>query len=312
MSGLLATSPGFLTTVQDLGRPGHADLGVSASGAADPIALRIGNRLVGNPPTAAALEMTLTGGTFRFDADTVIALTGADAGAEASHRRLAPWRAHVVAAGETIACGPIANGARAYLCVRGGFDVPPVLGSRSTHLVTSLGGLAGRALVAGDRLSFHGEPAADPFPRRVDPEAFIPGYRRDEPFRVVDGPQADWFAASLRARFLDAEWRVSEAADRMGLRLTGPPVAQERPRELVSEGVCLGAIQVPSSGSPIVLFVEHQTTGGYPKIANVIAADLARLGRLRPRDPLRFEETTIAQAHRLLRAQEEALSALFA
>ena len=310
MSGVAVTAPGFLTTVQDLGRPGHADAGVSASGAADPIALRIGNRLVGNAATAAALEMTLTGGSFRFDADAVVALTGADSGATASHRRLAPWRAHVIAAGDTLACGPMSNGARAYLCVRGGIDVPAVLGSRSTHLVTKLGGLAGRALVAGDRLSLLLPPAADPFPRSVDPET-LPGYRRGEAFRVVDGPQADWFGASDRARFVDAAWQVSEAADRMGIRLTGPPVAQRQTRELVSEGVCLGAIQVPAGGAPIVLFVEHQTTGGYPKIANVIAADLARLGRLRPRDPLRFEPTTVAEAHRKLRAQEEALSALF-
>jgi antagonist of KipI len=296
--------------VQDLGRPGYADAGVSASGAADPIALRVGNRLVGNAPAAAALEMTLTGGTFRFDADAVVALTGADAGAQASHRRLAPWRAHVIAAGDTLACGPMVNGARAYLCVRGGIDVPPVLGSRSTHLVTKLGGLSGRALVAGDRLSFQLQPTADPFPRSVDPDA-VAGYRRGEAFRVVDGPQADWFAGDVRARFLDAEWQVSEAADRMGLRLTGPPVAQQETRELVSEGVCLGAIQVPAGGAPIVLFVEHQTTGGYPKIANVIAADVARLGRLRPRDPLRFERTTVKEAHMMSRAQEEALSALF-
>jgi biotin-dependent carboxylase-like uncharacterized protein len=310
MSGAVVTSAGFLTTVQDLGRPGYADAGVSASGAADPIALRLGNRLVGNEDGAAALEMTLTGATLRFETDTVVALTGADSGAKASHRRLATWRAHVISAGDTISCGPLTDGARAYLCVRGGIDVPPVLGSRSTHVLTKLGGLSGRPLVAGDRLSFLAEPLTDPSRRIVEPGA-IPGYRRGDPFRVVDGPQADWFAESVREGFFAADWHVSEAADRMGLRLTGPQIAQQDARELVSEGVCSGAIQIPTGGTPIVLFVEHQTTGGYPKIANVIAADLARLGGLRPRDALRFAPSTIAEAHELLRAQERALGALF-
>jgi antagonist of KipI len=311
MNAIRVVAPGFLTTVQDLGRPGHAAEGVSASGAADPIALRVGNRLVGNDDGAAALEMTLVGGTFRFESDGVFALAGADAAARLGDRGVEPWRPLAVPAGETLVCPALRGGARAYLCVRGGIAVTPVFGSASTHLLTGLGGFEGRALRAGDRLLLGAQGARAPFPRAVDPSA-IPGYRIGEPFRATEGPQASWFAPEAHATLYGADWGVAEGCDRMGIRLTGPRIPLRGPRELLTEGVSLGAIQVPPEGLPIVLFVEHQTTGGYPKIANVIAADLARLGGLRPRDSLRFEAVSLAAARALLRAQEEALDALFA
>jgi len=311
VSAIVVTAPGFATTVQDLGRPGHAAEGVSASGAADPVALRIGNRLVGNADNAAAFEMTLVGGSFRFEADGVVALAGAGAEARVGDRAVAPWRPSIVRAGETVSCSALRGGARLYLCVRGGLSVPLVFGSASTHLVTGLGGHEGRALRAGDRVKVGEAFDATPHPGAVDP-SFVPGYRACEPFRTTEGPQASWFAEAARARFYESEWRIDEACDRMGIRLEGPRIELIAPRELVTEGVALGAIQVPPSGLPIVLFVEHQTTGGYPKIANVIAADLARMGRLRPRDTIRFEAISLQAARALLRQQEEALDALFA
>jgi antagonist of KipI len=310
LNAIVALAPGFLTTVQDLGRPGHAAEGVSASGAADPLALRIGNRLVGNDESKAALEMTIVGGSFRFEADAVVALAGADAAASIGGRVIPPWCAWAVGAGETLVCGAWRDGARAYLCARGGIEVPLLFGSASTHLLTGMGGHEGRALVAGDRLTIGAAEDESPFPHAVDPFV-IPGYGRGEPFRAIEGPQAAWFTPEADAALDDTEWRVSEACDRMGIRLVGPPLRLSAPRELLTEGVCLGAIQVPSGGLPIVLSVEHQTTGGYPKIANVVAADLARLGTLRPRDTMRFARVTISEAHALLRAQEEALDALF-
>jgi antagonist of KipI len=310
VNAILVEAPGFLTTVQDLGRPGHAAAGVSASGAADPLALRIGNRLVGNVDGAAALEMTMVGGSFRFEADGVLALAGADTGALLGDRLVVPWRPYPVRAGETLVGTAMRDGARAYLCVRGGFSVPLVFGSSSTHLLTGLGGCQGRALRAGDRFVLGAAVRRAPFYRAVDPST-IPGYRHGEPFRATVGPQGSWFAPEAHAAFYQTEWTVSEACDRMGIRLAGPPIHAVEPRELLTEGVPLGALQVPPGGLPIVLFVEHQTTGGYPKIANVIAADLARLGRLRPRDTLRFEAISMAPARALLRAQEEALDALF-
>jgi len=310
VTALVVTRPGFQTTVQDLGRPGHAASGVSASGAADPVALRIGNRLVGNEPSAPALEMTIVGGEFRFEGDGVLAISGADAQARLGDRAITPWRACPVRAGETLSCFALLQGARAYLCVRGGFDVSRLLGSASTHLLTGLGGYEGRALKVGDRLLVGASAPRAPWGGAVDPES-IPGYRRGAPFRITDGPQASWFTPETRAKLIETAWLVSPACDRMGIRLSGGELPLVAPRELVTEGVCLGAVQVPPGGQPIVLFVEHQTTGGYPKIANVIASDLARLGSLHAGDPVRFARATTSEARALLRAQEEAIDALF-
>lgn len=310
MNAVVVTTAGFLTTVQDLGRPGHAAAGVSASGAADPLALRIGNRLTGNDDSAPALELTLVGGAFRFEGDGLFALAGGDAQARLEDRAVAPWRPSPVRAGETLVCRALQRGARAYLCVRGGFEVPRLFGSASTHLSTGLGGYQGRVLSVGDRLLVGASAPRPPFGRAVDPFT-IPGYRSGDPFRVTEGPQASWFAPEVRARLYETAWRVSPACDRMGIRLSGGALALAVARELVTEGVCLGAVQVPPGGEPIVLFVEHQTTGGYPKIANVIAADLARLGSLRAGDPVRFARVTTVEARTLLRAQEEAIDALF-
>jgi biotin-dependent carboxylase-like uncharacterized protein len=300
----VVVAPGFLTTVQDLGRPGFAAIGVSASGAADPIALQIANRLVGNPSGAPALEMTLVGPALRFERDTVVAVTGADAAG------LSGWRAHAVAAGSTVTCGPLANGARAYLAARGGFAVDRVLGSASTHLATGLGGIGGRALAAGGRIAI-GPPAGEPASGPVLPHD-IPGYRRGDPFRATEGPQASWFTGAARAAFHENPYMVTEACDRMGIRLDGTPLPLASPRELVTEGVVLGAIQVPAGGLPIILFVEHQTSGGYPKIATIASVDAARLGQLRPRDTMRFEPVTFDEAVALARAQSKALDMLLA
>jgi antagonist of KipI len=310
VSGIVVMAPGFLTTVQDLGRPGHAAAGVSASGAADPLALGIGNRLVGNDEAAAALEMTLVGGSFRFEADGVVALAGPDTGSHVGDRAVAPWRPTVVRGGETLVCSALRGGARVYLCVRGGLAVPLVFGSASTHLLTRMGGYEGRALRAGDRLLVGHAISDAPHGGAVDPSV-LPGYRPGDPFRTTEGPQASWFAPEAHAILYGIEWRIDPACDRMGIRLSGPRIRPRTGRELLTEGVPLGAIQVPAGGLPIVLFVEHQTTGGYPKIANVIAADLARLGGLRPHDTIRFEAVSLTAARELLREQEDAVDALF-
>jgi antagonist of KipI len=309
MSSIEIVSGGFLTTVQDLGRPGRAAIGVSASGAADPIALRVGNRLVGNSGRAAALEMTLVGATVRFSADTVFALTGADAGADLSGRAVPRW--HVVRgmAGDTLTGRALRGGARAYLCVRGGLEVAPVFGSASTHLASGLGGFQGRRLAAGDRLTIGAGAPMTPSDRALDPSD-LPGYRSGEALRVTAGPQASWFHRDAGSTLASATWRVAEACDRVGIRLEGPPLQLADSRELVTEGVALGAVQVPPDGRPIVLFVEHQTSGGYPKLANVASVDMARLGQLRPRDAVRFHAVSFDDAVTLARAQDAALRSL--
>jgi antagonist of KipI len=283
---------GAETTVQDLGRFGWAHYGVSASGAADQLALRAGNLLVGNAENAAAIEMTLVGGAFEFESDAMIALTGSDFGAG-----LPLWTPVNVQAGERVRCGATRTGARCYLCVRGGLAAPRTMGSASVHLATGVGG---RALRVGDLL-----PVGDDAVRRPRRAAGPPPLPRDAALRVTRGPQAEWFGEELYR----GAWTVSEESNRMGLRLRGEPIPSP-PGHMLTEGVALGAVQAPPDGQPIILFVEHQTTGGYPKPANVISADFWRLGQLRPRATVAFELVTIEQALAELQACERWLYSL--
>ena len=285
---------GFQTTVQDSGRPGHAHLGVSACGAADPVALAAGNWLVGNGADAAALEVTLVGGTLAFPTGAVIALTGSDFSPVVDERPVPMWLSVEVRPGQTLTLGPTRSGARCTVCVRGGIAVEPLLGSRSTHLTSALGGLDGRALRRGDVLAV-GPASAAPGPRRYDLEAAARLQARHE-LRAVPGAQWDWFSAQARAALVAAPYRVREDSSRMGLRLAGAALAAREHGTMITEGVTLGALQVPGDGQPILSFVEHQTTGGYPQIACVIAADLHRAGQLRPRDMVRFKLVTLAEA----------------
>lgn len=277
-------SPGMLTTIQDLGRYGYGPLGVSAAGAADPVAFRLGNRMVGNPENAAALEMTLLGGTFAFPSGAVVALTGADFDAN-----IPLWRPVCLDAGAVLKIGGSKTGARCYLCVRGGVGAPLFLGSASTHLLTGLGG---RRIRRGDKLQIEANATSDPI------EIPRPDYLR-KILRVTKGPQ-DFGADALSVLF-SAAYTVTEDSNRMGLRLQGPPIEAPHGGQMISEGVSLGAIQIPSGGQPIILFVDQQTTGGYPKIANVITADLPSVGQLRPRDEIRFELIDAQAARHLLR-----------
>jgi len=301
-------NPGMLTTVQDLGRYGYAHLGVSAGGAADAIALRIANRLVGNAENAAALEMTLLGATLEFHEPRIVALAGGECDCRVGTDSVPMWEAVAMRAGDVISCGPVTTGARVYMTVRGGFVVPQMLGSASTNLNGRFGGFEGRALMKGDALRVR-RPSRDAAVanRERNPHAveLVERFYPRQPLRVTRGVQADWFAADTFERFLSARYQVGDDSNRSGLRLKGEPLTPSENRQLITEGVALGAVQVPADGQPMILCVDQQTTGGYPKIANVIAADIHRVGQLRPRDDVRFEEVTIAEAVRLLREQEK-------
>jgi biotin-dependent carboxylase-like uncharacterized protein len=316
MKRIEVQKPGLLTTVQDLGREGFGPMGVSPSGAADPIALRLGNRLVGNPENAAALEMTLLGGEFLFPEGGIIALTGSDFGATLHDapdvsRAARLWTSIEVASGQTLRCGPSRSGARCYLCVQDGIDVTPFLGSASTHLLSGLGGFEGRPLRKGDALETGASSGV--FQSRTVAPVILDRLAPKRTLRVTAGPQADWFPEAVRAAFFESAHRVTEEANRMGLRLErlgleGPVVTASHAGEMITEGVSLGAIQVPPGGQPIILFVEQQTTGGYPKIANVISADLSSVGQLRPRDEIRFELVSLETAVSALAEQEKLLA----
>jgi len=309
MSLIEVQSPGLQTTVQDLGREGFGPMGVSPSGAADPIALRIGNRLVGNAEGAAALEMTLVGGTFLFPERSVVALAGSDFGAMLDDVVVEMWTAVEVRAGQTLKVGPTQSGARCYLCVRGGMDVKLFLGSASTHLLSGLGGFEGRALRKGDVLRIRsGGGTFRTFRKQRLSGWALKQLSPRKVLRATAGPQRDWFSEEAQKNFYSATYRLAEESNRMGLRLEGQPLISPSGGEMISEGVSLGAVQITASGLPIILFVEQQTTGGYPKIANVISADLHSLGQLRPRDEIRFEPVDFAGARALLIEQEKLLA----
>ena len=293
MSRIHVLEPGFLTTVQDLGRFGCAHFGISASGAADSLALRAGNLLVGNAENAPGLEMTLTGGQFAFEGGAVISLTGSDFAAS-----VPMWQPVEIPNGKILRVGPSSRGARCYLAVRGGLYVPLAMGSASVHLMTGVGG---RPLRRGDLLPIGNSAVRRPRKPALGP----PSHLGVACLRTTAGPQARCFGNELYA----AGYRVREESDRMGIRLAGPPLPSPA-GHMITEGVPLGAVQAPPDGQPIVLFVEHQTTGGYPKPANVISADFWRLGQLRPRDEVRFERITMEGALALLRDQEEWLYSL--
>jgi antagonist of KipI len=306
MSTIQVQTPGLLTTVQDLGRLGFGPVGVSPSGAADPVSLRMGNRLVANDEGAAGLEMTLFGGTFLFPDGAILALTGSNFGAVLDDVPLDLGTSAEVQPGQMLRVGATSAGARCYLCLQGGIAVKPFLGSASTHILSGLGGFRGRPLRKGDVVQVGS--ATEPFRKRtISPQAWEKlSYRKV--LRVTAGPQVDRFSKSARDSFYASTYRVGEQSNRMGLRLEGPAVSQRSSGQMITEGVSLGAIQVPTAGSPIILFVEQQTTGGYPKIANVISADLHRVGQLRPRDEVRFERVTFDTGRSLLIEQEKLLA----
>ncbi len=295
--------PGLLTTVQDLGRPGLMRFGFTPGGAIDRGALILGNRLVGNLPSAAGLEVTLIGPRLRFHGEAMVAITGADLGASLNRESVPLWTPLLVRDGDELSFDPLRDtktGARAYICIAGGIDIAPVMGSRSTDLFARFGGVEGRSLVADDRLPL-GEPSesADQSLRRrlaVPPAVPLP----DQPVRVVIGPQRQRFTDAGIATFFQASFSVSSQSDRMGMRLSGPPLALSHGADMISEGIAHGAIQVPGDGQPIVLLAGRQTVGGYPKIATVIGADLDRLGQRRPADRITFAEVdrpTAREAH---------------
>ena len=271
---------GPLTTVQDLGRPGYAHLGVPRSGAADVVSLRRANRLAGNPDHAAALEMTLLGAQLRFERETTCALSGAEMPVTLDGSPLAHDCAFTAARGQVLQMGAAKRGVRAYLAVAGGIDVPPVLGSRSTDLLSALGPAP---LRDGDRLALGDSHGADGEP---EPAIFI----ADEAvLRVTRGPRDDWFVPEAFALLCSAPYRVTPSSNRIGLRLKGAALARAIARELPSEGVVLGAVQVPADGQPLIFLADHPTTGGYPVIAVVAAADVPAVAQARPGSTLRFQ-----------------------
>jgi biotin-dependent carboxylase-like uncharacterized protein len=279
-------TPGALTTIQDLGRPGWAHIGVPRSGAADRPALALANRLVGNDDGAAALETTLAGPRMRFDGATWIALTGAPVRARVGERAVPMNEAFHVTAGDELKVGNASSGLRTYVAFRGGIEAPLVLGSAATDVLTGLGPAP---LRRGDELSLKAGPGGG---RTIWPPAPEPPPDKDLPnsvvLRYLVGPRSDWFTDESIERLASEQFSVDQASNRIGLRLQGPPLERSRLGELRSEGLVPGAIQVPADGQPILLLVDHPTTGGYPVIAVVHSQDLPLAAQLRPGERITF------------------------
>jgi antagonist of KipI len=291
---VLVREPGLLTSVQDAGRSGHRRLGVSGAGPLDVPAHAAANRAVGNGPEAAALECTASGPVLEFLAPVRFAVTGADLGALLDRADLGPWPVPPAAAvlarpGNVLRFAGRRSGCRAYVALQGGIDVPAVLGSRATDLQSGFGGLEGRALRAGDRLGvLQANAPGTPAESVAGPHATCVRVR------VVLGPQADHFAASTVGHFLASRFRLGATSDRVGCRLEGEPLRHQGPVEILSDGMLPGSIQVPPDGQPIVMLHDGPTTGGYPKIATVITADLPLLAQLVPGEgEVRFESVPL-------------------
>jgi biotin-dependent carboxylase-like uncharacterized protein len=304
-------TPGLMTSVQDLGRFGAQALGMPVAGATDPLALRLTNRLVGNPENTGALEIGYLGPTVVVNADAVrIAFGGAakltlQPAGTADPRTLKPWRSALLKRGDRLSIGAVEDGSVACLAVAGGFAIPAFMGSQSTYMRSGLGGFEGRALKSGDRLPLNTVATEGDERELADAIDYGQG-----PVRVVLGPQDDRFTAAGIATFLSATYTLTKEADRMGIRLDGEVIEHVRGADIASEGVVTGSIQVPGNGKPIILMADRQTTGGYTKIATVISADLPRVGRMKPGDKLQFAAVTVAEAEAVRRAQEQMLRRL--
>lgn len=308
MDGLRAIDPGLLATVQDAGRYGWQRFGVVVAGAMDLAAYRTANTLVGNDADAAAVELTLTGGRWEIAGQPRrVAVTGAEFAIAVDGRPVPAWCSFVLRAGESLTIGRAPDGVRGYLAVTGGIAVPPVLGSRSTHVRSGIGGLDGRALRAGDLLPLGdaGEGAELELPA----EARWP---RPPRLRVVLGPQDGHFGPDAIAALTGEAFPVTAEADRMGYRLAGPRLRHRGSDNIVSDGIALGSIQVPASGHLILLLADRQPTGGYPKIATIVTPDIGAVAQVAPGAILRFEAIGLEAARALRREWDAHLAGLTA
>ncbi|MDY4699509.1 biotin-dependent carboxyltransferase family protein [Eubacterium coprostanoligenes] len=302
-------TPGILTTVQDFGRVGVMKNGFTQNGAMDRYSMTVANRLCGNCDSAPVLEMTVLGVTARFTQDTVVCVSGADFGAKINDKMIKRNKAYKINNGDILSMGAAKSGMRAYLAVAGGIVGEYVFGSASTNLKFAFGGHFGKKLQSGDVLSI----GTGAFPLGDIDKWEIPEseYSKDAQLRVVLGPQNDMFTDEDIRLFLSQEYEVTSQSDRMGIRLSGEPLKSKNGMDIISDGIVFGSVQVPNSGEPIILMADHQTTGGYAKIATVISVDLPRASQLSAGNTVRFKSVTVEEAEQEAKKQKRFFDNLY-
>ncbi len=302
-------NPGLLTTVQDQGRIGYQQFGVSVSGVMDPRSASLANILVGNDEKEAVLECTMMGPHLQFDKANCIAITGGDLMPTLDGKPIPNYTAVKVEAGQVLKFTMPKTGCRAFIAFAGGLDIPEVMGSRSTYMKAKIGGVEGRKLAKGDVIGFRAPKAElKNMNFRSMASEFVP--RKEYTVRVVLGPQDDYFTDAGIETFLSQVYTVTAEFDRMGCRLEGAAIQHKDGGDIISDGIAFGAIQVPSSGQPIIMLGDRQTTGGYTKIANVISADFRILAQLKQGDKVRFEKVSVKAAQDALLTQRAALKTI--
>lgn len=313
---LRVIKPGLLTSIQDLGRKGFQQHGVIVSGAMDPYSLRIANLLVGNKEEEAGLEMTILGPTLKMEKDCLIAITGGNLSPTINGQSVPMWRPVYVKKGQVLQFGQCKSGCRSYLSVAGGYAIPEVMNSKSTYLRGQIGGYKGRALQADDIIDFNECPdILQRWPKAMVTTKWFVHHKEFLPhgtpvIRFIKGSQFDYFTNLSKAEFVEQSFKVSIQSDRMGYRMSGPTLELKDKQELLSEAVSNGSVQVPLDGNPIILLADRQTTGGYPKIAQLITADLSLIAQMKPGESLKFAQVTLKEAEQLYLQKEEQLNHL--
>ena len=295
MSGLKVIQPGMLSLIQDLGRFGAHNLGLTHGGPLDRLAFNWANRLLGNEMNSSCLEISFGGLVLESEIDTAIAITGADLPCAINSSGISQWQTHSIKKGDRLELGYTVSGTRAYLAVAGGLDIPHSFGSSSTVVREKIGGIHGDKLKPGDHLACEPHSLTS---HRLLAEHHRPKYSDNAILKVVPGYQQHAFGPAQQWRFFNSDYLVTDRSDRMGFRLEGAIIRSEIVG-MLSEGICHGAIQIPADGQPIVLMNDRQTIGGYPKIGSVIATDTARLAQLSPGAIVRFESISLEQAQNL-------------
>ncbi|MFA5848489.1 MAG: biotin-dependent carboxyltransferase family protein [Bacteroidales bacterium] len=308
MSEIIIEKAGLLSTIQDCGRVGYQRFGMPISGAMDVYSLKFANIIVGNEPGAAAIEATLIGPEIFFPADTVFSVCGSGMTPSVNGNAVPMYVAISAKRGDKLTFSALGYGCRAYIAFAGGLDVPLIMGSRSTYLRAKIGGLNGRALVAGDRIPLG---TTDTYGisgiiarQQSQPQFHIPEYQSEQPIRIIPGPEVKRLGFDGIRTLLTSEFQITGQSDRMGIRLSGPTIQIKTGaggHDIISAGISPGTIQLPGNGQPIILMADRQTTGGYARIANVASIDLTRVAQLRPGDKIRFQEISIKKAQEELK-----------